>query len=211
MVYSVCCSLERVSTLPTCHPRVPTTALLIRTTMWACCYCVRWVRIRFTEAIKCGYKQDICLKDLTFYDLNYMLRKLLYLVATLIAVIILLTYCSIDRDFIHSHLMYLHCSKWAASYLQLQVALGDCNELLDANCQANKLPDGKHSTKGLGQTGPDPRNIVTLWVFKSESQILYWFSGKLCKMYKLHSSVITYLWKELANILDWRVHKNSRS
>lgn len=44
----------------------------------------------------------------------------------------------------------------------LQVALGDSNELLDADYEANNLPAGKHSTKGLGQTGPDPKNSVTL-------------------------------------------------
>jgi hypothetical protein len=43
-----------------------------------------------------------------------------------------------------------------------QVALGDCNELLDADYEAQKLPEGKHSTKGMGQTGPDPKNAVTL-------------------------------------------------
>lgn len=43
-----------------------------------------------------------------------------------------------------------------------EVALGDSNELLAANYEADKLPAGKHSTKGLGQTGPDPRNSVTL-------------------------------------------------
>ncbi|XP_067462613.1 poly [ADP-ribose] polymerase 2-like [Thunnus thynnus] len=46
--------------------------------------------------------------------------------------------------------------------LLCEVALGDCNELLVADYEANNLPDGKHSTKGLGQTGPDPRNSVTL-------------------------------------------------
>ncbi|XP_060901317.1 poly [ADP-ribose] polymerase 2 [Labrus mixtus] len=43
-----------------------------------------------------------------------------------------------------------------------EVALGDCNELLDADYEAANLPAGKHSTKGLGQTGPDPKNSVTL-------------------------------------------------
>ncbi|XP_041697233.1 poly [ADP-ribose] polymerase 2 [Coregonus clupeaformis] len=43
-----------------------------------------------------------------------------------------------------------------------EVALGDSNELLAADCEAAKLPAGKHSTKGLGQTSPDPRNAVTL-------------------------------------------------
>lgn len=49
----------------------------------------------------------------------------------------------------------------------LQVALGDSNELLDADYKANNLPDGKHSTKGLGQTGPDPKNSLTLWVYRT--------------------------------------------
>uniref|UniRef100_A0A673X7R0 Poly [ADP-ribose] polymerase n=1 Tax=Salmo trutta TaxID=8032 RepID=A0A673X7R0_SALTR len=43
-----------------------------------------------------------------------------------------------------------------------EVALGDSNELLAADYEAAKLPAGKHSTKGLGQTSPDPRNAVTL-------------------------------------------------
>lgn len=48
--------------------------------------------------------------------------------------------------------------------VRLQVALGDCNELLDADYEASNLPPGKHSTKGLGQTAPDPKNSVTLLV-----------------------------------------------
>ncbi|KAK5860334.1 hypothetical protein PBY51_021821 [Eleginops maclovinus] len=43
-----------------------------------------------------------------------------------------------------------------------EVALGDCNELVMADCNAQNLPAGKHSTKGLGQTGPAPKNSVTL-------------------------------------------------
>lgn len=43
LAHSVCRSLEKGSTLPICRPRVPTTALPIRTTTWACCFCVRWV------------------------------------------------------------------------------------------------------------------------------------------------------------------------
>ncbi|KAM9323443.1 poly [ADP-ribose] polymerase 2 [Pholidichthys leucotaenia] len=46
--------------------------------------------------------------------------------------------------------------------LLCEVALGDCNELLDADYSANNLPAGKHSTKGLGQTGPDSKNAVSL-------------------------------------------------
>ncbi|XP_063074541.1 poly [ADP-ribose] polymerase 2 [Engraulis encrasicolus] len=43
-----------------------------------------------------------------------------------------------------------------------EVALGDCNELLAADYNANRLPPGKHSTKGLGQTSPNPQNSVTM-------------------------------------------------
>ncbi|XP_030631530.1 poly [ADP-ribose] polymerase 2 isoform X2 [Chanos chanos] len=43
-----------------------------------------------------------------------------------------------------------------------EVALGDSNELLAADYNADRLPSGKHSTKGLGQTAPDPKNFVTL-------------------------------------------------
>ncbi|XP_061587028.1 poly [ADP-ribose] polymerase 2 [Cololabis saira] len=46
--------------------------------------------------------------------------------------------------------------------LLCEVALGDSNELLQADYDANNLPEGKHSTKGLGRTGPDPKNAVTL-------------------------------------------------
>lgn len=43
-----------------------------------------------------------------------------------------------------------------------EVALGDSNELLDADYSADQLPSGKHSTKGLGQTASDPNNYVAL-------------------------------------------------
>ncbi|XP_019748466.1 poly [ADP-ribose] polymerase 2 isoform X2 [Hippocampus comes] len=46
--------------------------------------------------------------------------------------------------------------------LLCEVALGDSNEMLDADYNANNLPAGKHSTKGIGRTGPDPQNFVTL-------------------------------------------------
>ncbi|XP_041849099.1 poly [ADP-ribose] polymerase 2 isoform X2 [Melanotaenia boesemani] len=46
--------------------------------------------------------------------------------------------------------------------LLCEVALGDSNELLDADYEASNLPAGKHSTKGLGQTGPDLKNSVML-------------------------------------------------
>lgn len=80
--------------------------------------------------------------------------------------------------------------KWCVTSLWLQVALGDCNELLDANYEANNLPDGKHSTKGLGQTGPDPRNSITLLVSLITQmyfiQARHWFNCDL-----LHNNVIT--------------------
>uniref|UniRef100_A0A8C1NAS1 Poly [ADP-ribose] polymerase n=1 Tax=Cyprinus carpio TaxID=7962 RepID=A0A8C1NAS1_CYPCA len=43
-----------------------------------------------------------------------------------------------------------------------EVALGNSNELLDADYNADQLPSGKHSTRGLGQTAPDPNNYVAL-------------------------------------------------
>ncbi|XP_062386566.1 poly [ADP-ribose] polymerase 2 [Sardina pilchardus] len=43
-----------------------------------------------------------------------------------------------------------------------EVALGDCKEYMAADYNASSLPAGKHSTKGLGQTAPDPKNFVTL-------------------------------------------------
>ncbi|KAG7455005.1 hypothetical protein MATL_G00251750 [Megalops atlanticus] len=46
--------------------------------------------------------------------------------------------------------------------LLCEVALGDSNELLVADYNADRLPEGKHSTKGLGQTAPDPSNAITL-------------------------------------------------
>ncbi|XP_066311093.1 poly [ADP-ribose] polymerase 2-like [Miscanthus floridulus] len=39
--------------------------------------------------------------------------------------------------------------------LLCEVALGDMNELLNADYDANNLPKGKLSTKGVGQTAPD--------------------------------------------------------
>lgn len=35
-----------------------------------------------------------------------------------------------------------------------QVALGECNEKMHADYLASNLPDGKHSTKGVGKTAP---------------------------------------------------------
>ncbi|MEQ2256427.1 Poly [ADP-ribose] polymerase 2, partial [Ilyodon furcidens] len=57
---------------------------------------------------------------------------------------------------------FANLSNHVGLLLLSEVALGDCNGLLDADNEADKLPAGKHSTKGLGQTGPDPKNAVTL-------------------------------------------------
>ncbi|XP_042331963.1 poly [ADP-ribose] polymerase 2 isoform X2 [Sceloporus undulatus] len=43
-----------------------------------------------------------------------------------------------------------------------EVALGECNELLEANPEAEKLLAGKHSTKGLGKLAPSPDSSITL-------------------------------------------------
>uniref|UniRef100_G1U392 Poly [ADP-ribose] polymerase n=1 Tax=Oryctolagus cuniculus TaxID=9986 RepID=G1U392_RABIT len=43
-----------------------------------------------------------------------------------------------------------------------EVALGHCNELLEANPKAEGLLQGKHSTKGLGKMAPNPTSSITL-------------------------------------------------
>ncbi|XP_066459830.1 poly [ADP-ribose] polymerase 2 [Eleutherodactylus coqui] len=42
-----------------------------------------------------------------------------------------------------------------------EVALGKCNELLAADYDAQKKLKGKHSTKGLGRSTPDPQKSIT--------------------------------------------------
>ncbi|KAL8054768.1 hypothetical protein ABFX02_04G014100 [Erythranthe guttata] len=57
------------------------------------------------------------------------------------------------------------CSTKAASagvLLLCEVALGDMAELVTANSHADKLPAGKLSTKGVGQTAPDLSEAQTL-------------------------------------------------
>ena len=44
----------------------------------------------------------------------------------------------------------------------MQVALGQTNDLLAADYGADKLPAGKHSTRGLGRIAPDPKRTETL-------------------------------------------------
>ncbi|XP_063310870.1 poly [ADP-ribose] polymerase 2 isoform X2 [Pelobates fuscus] len=41
-----------------------------------------------------------------------------------------------------------------------EVALGECNELLNADYDAEKKLKGKHSTKGMGRNIPDPKNSI---------------------------------------------------
>ncbi|OCT98096.1 poly(ADP-ribose) polymerase 2 S homeolog isoform X1 [Xenopus laevis] len=41
-----------------------------------------------------------------------------------------------------------------------EVALGECNELLAADCDAQKKIKSKHSTKGLGRSIPDPKKSI---------------------------------------------------
>lgn len=43
-----------------------------------------------------------------------------------------------------------------------EVALGQCNELLEANPKAQGLLRGKHSTKGMGKMAPSPAHFITL-------------------------------------------------
>ncbi|KAL0712179.1 hypothetical protein Bca4012_019157 [Brassica carinata] len=46
--------------------------------------------------------------------------------------------------------------------LLCEVALGDMNELLNSDYNADKLPPGKLSTKGVGRTAPNPSESKTL-------------------------------------------------
>ncbi|CEM03092.1 unnamed protein product [Vitrella brassicaformis CCMP3155] len=43
-----------------------------------------------------------------------------------------------------------------------EVALGDCHELCNADYNADRLPAGKLSTKGLGRSYPDPSGFISL-------------------------------------------------
>ncbi|KAK4788973.1 hypothetical protein SAY86_020292 [Trapa natans] len=51
---------------------------------------------------------------------------------------------------------YASSTSTAGVLLLCEVALGDMEELLDAKYDADKLPHGKLSTKGVGATSPDP-------------------------------------------------------
>lgn len=43
-----------------------------------------------------------------------------------------------------------------------EVAVGNPNEKMHADYLASNLPDGKHSTKGVGRIAPQPENFVDL-------------------------------------------------
>ncbi|KAL4202726.1 hypothetical protein AMTRI_Chr02g265080 [Amborella trichopoda] len=57
---------------------------------------------------------------------------------------------------------YSSHSSRAGVLLLCEVALGDMAELLTANCNADQLPEGKLSTKGVGATTPDPSGFCVL-------------------------------------------------
>lgn len=124
VAHSVCRSLGKVSTLPTCRPRVPTTALPIRTTLWACCFCVRWVRrvhrapgrkefsthSDLLRASNTGAKDKrFAWEGIDLMGFSLHIKEKLYLIAKFIATV--MAYYDSDLDFINI-LMYLHCPKW---------------------------------------------------------------------------------------------------
>ena len=43
-----------------------------------------------------------------------------------------------------------------------KVSLGECNELIQANYDADKLPANKSSTKGLGKSEPDKKEWIKI-------------------------------------------------
>uniref|UniRef100_UPI00358E448D poly [ADP-ribose] polymerase 2 n=1 Tax=Myxine glutinosa TaxID=7769 RepID=UPI00358E448D len=43
-----------------------------------------------------------------------------------------------------------------------EVMLGECQEMMAADYHADRLPAGKHSTKGIGRSGPDAKNYCTM-------------------------------------------------
>ncbi|KAJ0024121.1 hypothetical protein Pint_09099 [Pistacia integerrima] len=59
---------------------------------------------------------------------------------------------------------YCYASRTATAGVLLlcEVALGDMAELVHAKYDADKLPEGKLSTKGVGQTAPDPSEAQAL-------------------------------------------------
>jgi len=65
-------------------------------------------------------------------------------------------------DMVSKSANYCYTSRENSTGIMLlcEVALGEMNELLNADYNAANLPPGKHSTKGCGRTGPHPRTWV---------------------------------------------------
>ena len=69
--------------------------------------------------------------------------------------------CAIDK---------INLFAWSPGVL-FQVSLGRTNDLVEGDYNADKLPKGKHSTKGLGRVEPQPWTepytvimCVTAWI-----------------------------------------------
>ena len=73
---------------------------------------------------------------------------------------------------------------WQWNWWLLQVTLGKCHELLDANADAHKLPSGYHSVKGLGKLAPNSADNRILYVY-----VFHTFSIVVAL---LHVTYITY-------------------
>lgn len=63
-------------------------------------------------------------------------------------------------DMASKSLGYCHPVNKTAVIMLCEVALGNMNELTSTNYNADKLPPGKHSTKGCGVTYPDESQSV---------------------------------------------------
>ena len=57
---------------------------------------------------------------------------------------------------------YTNSNKNTGILSLFEVSLGECNELKEADYEADKLPKGKLSTKGVGKSEPDKEDWVTL-------------------------------------------------
>ena len=57
-------------------------------------------------------------------------------------------------------LAYCHPVNKTAVIMLCEVALGNMNELYTTDYNADKLPHGKHSTKGCGTTYPDESQSI---------------------------------------------------
>ncbi len=80
-------------------------------------------------------------------------------------------------------------TKNTALILLCEVALGKMNELPNTDYNAANLPHGKHSTKGMGITHPDPSNSLFL---ENGLEIPYGkpIKSKIKVIYKLNTFLI---------------------